>query len=75
MYTFDRIRAARLWLEQYAQKTRNGDRPTNKAGRALSVLVLTKPTSDYLAEFDPQALKQAQIALDGTSWEDFAEKG
>lgn len=60
--------AARCWLEAYAAKHIYGE---SKHERALAVLVLTHKTSDYLAEFDPQALKQAQLALDVTSWEDF----
>jgi hypothetical protein len=63
--------AARLWLEAYAEQIRNGDSRAEAAiDRALMVILLTLRTSDYLAEHDPQALKQAQTALSGTSWED-----
>jgi hypothetical protein len=73
-----RQQAARRWLDNYADRSRNnppnttyrGD-PSTATYRALCVVVLTHATSNYLAEFDPQALKQAQIALNGKSWEDF----
>jgi hypothetical protein len=64
--------AARRWLEYYAEKTRGGNpQEAGAAQRALAVIVLTHKTSDYLADHDPQALKQAQQALDGNSWEDW----
>ena len=53
--------AAHRWLEVYAGKTRNGPPGHSTAAeRALAVIVLTHKTGDYLAEHDPQALKQAQ---------------
>ena len=65
--------AAHRWLEVYAGKTRNGPPGHSTAAeRALAVIVLTHKTGDYLAEHDPQALKQAQEALDGTSWMDYS---
>lgn len=67
-----RQNAARKWLDRYADRTRNNGGPDGKAERALAVIVLTEKTSDFLAEHDPQALKQAQLALDELSWEDFA---
>ena len=70
-----RQHAARQWLEAFAEKCRNAkDQPQGKPDRALMVIVLTNKTSDFLAEHDPQSLKQAQEALTGSSWEDHLPK-
>jgi len=66
--------AARQWLEQYHEKMMNGDQPRDEVSRALMVIVLTHKTSDFLAEHDPQSLKQAQEALGGSSWENFINR-
>lgn len=63
--------AARKWLEEFAEKTKRQLSPQSEIERALAVICLTHKTSDYLAEHDPQGLKQAQKALAGDSWEDF----
>jgi hypothetical protein len=69
----ERLRAARKWLEVWGENfCENPDnQPQDKVSRALKVLVLTHKTSEYLAEHDPQALKQAQEALTGESWEKY----
>lgn len=64
--------SARKWLEYYADCRKKDQSPLDAASRALAVICLTEATSNYLAEFDPQALKQAQLALSGKSWENFA---
>jgi hypothetical protein len=69
-----RKQAARQWLEAFAEKMRNGDQPTAKTDRALVVIVLDHRTSDWLAEHDPQALKQAQEALSGESWAKYHDR-
>lgn len=64
--------AARKWLDAFAERKLQCKEGTkNPQVDALIVIVLTQRTSDFLAEHDPQALKQAQKALDGTSWEDY----
>lgn len=74
--------AARRWLQNYADRIRGNaagsltveaaaSTQRDAAIRALNVICLTETTSDYLAEHDPQALKQSQIALNGQSWEDY----
>lgn len=70
----NRIQAARAWRENYAKRAPyNSGRHLLESGaaKALLVIVLTESTSDHLAEHDPQALKQAQQAIDLTSWEDY----
>ena len=62
--------AARKWIQHYTEKTRN-NQETGEQPRALAVIVLTERTSDFLAQHDPQALKQAQLALDDRSYEHF----
>ena len=71
-----RQHAARKWLKAHADKWLNkaNEKPQGKTDRALMVIVLTHKTSDFLAEFDPQALKQAQEALTGDSWENYLPK-
>ncbi len=62
----ERQKAARKWrLEAWPID------PETEQGRALALLCLTPTISDYLAEHDPQGLKQAQKALNGKSWEDY----
>ena len=69
-----RQRAARRWLDDFAEKCRTGDQPRGSAERALMVFVLTHETSDFLAEHDPQGLKQAQEVLTpGHSWADYRD--
>jgi hypothetical protein len=64
--------AARKWLEAYGEKCSNAkNQPKAKTDRALMVIVLSNKISDFLAEHDPQALKHAQEALTGESWEKY----
>lgn len=62
--------ASQKWREQYHDQIKN-NRPSGKVESALLVIVLDENISNYLAEFDPQALRQAQEALNGKSWADF----
>lgn len=76
--------AARKWANEYAEEIRrltdlldnkhkdiDTTTATTQHEKALLVMLLTPTTSDYLADNDPQALKQAQVAVSGKSWEDF----
>ncbi len=65
--------AARKWIEDYKPRHIDftGISWGEKSYRALAVLVLTERTSDFLADTDQQALKQAQLALSGKSWENY----
>lgn len=69
-----RQKAARKWIicfhEAFDMANLHG-KDSNKHLRALACIVLTDRTSDYLAEFDPMALKQGQVALNGKSWENY----
>jgi hypothetical protein len=56
-----------------AEFTRN-PLPRSCWEKALLVFLLTEKTSDWLAENDPQALKQAQKAMNGKSYLDFQEE-
>ena len=63
-------KAADLWAEDYFNKEiapRKVDIVSAKK-KALAVIVLTKPTRDYLAVNDPMALKQCQEALNSKSY-------
>lgn len=62
--------AARKWIEAFRLK-RETKPVKGKVNKALAVLVLTFQTSDWLAENDPFALRQAQEALDGSSYCDY----
>lgn len=65
--------AARCWTARFAEKHRNRTgETTDPHRRALAVIVLSH--GDYLAEHDPQALKQAQLAMDGTCFEEFVNQ-
>lgn len=64
-----RVLAARRWIQVHSPLNRSVSR--RETDRALIVLVFTYATSDYLAVNDPQALRQAQVALMGDSWEDY----
>lgn len=69
--------AARKWIAVYTEQVAT-EQNTNVEGvafgrvsRALAVLVLDLRTSDYLAEFDPMGLEQAQKVLNNLSWKNF----
>jgi hypothetical protein len=66
----EREQANGRWREAYASQTRSAPEMTVER-RALAVITLDATISTWLAEHDPQALKQAQRALNGTSWEDY----
>lgn len=68
----DRKAAARKWIAAYATQTVNRQE-ASRVARALVVLVMDLRTSDYLAEFDPMGLKQAQESLNNLSWANFMD--
>jgi hypothetical protein len=55
------------WLEDF----KHPDTELTDAEKALHVLALSKPTIKFLAYNDPKALKQAQKAINNSSWEDY----
>lgn len=63
----ERRKAARRWIDEYERD----DVEMDDHEKSLLVLALTRETSDYLAEVDPQALKQSQTAINGKSWENY----
>jgi hypothetical protein len=67
-----RQEASIKWLEEY-EKNVVDDQPTARRDRALMFLLLPRRTTKWLAEFDPQTLKEAQLSLNGKSWEDYHE--
>lgn len=70
---YNRQAAARRWIEYHQEQYGSlPDTVYTKTEKALLVIVLTGETVDYLAENDPQALKQAQLALSNKSWQDFS---
>lgn len=63
-----RIEASKLWIEKYGKSLKT----TNKAEKALAVMVLDGKISSFLAEHDPKALEQAHFALFDIAYTDLA---
>jgi hypothetical protein len=66
--------ASRKWFAWRADLARTNPKiaeDMTQEQKALNVIVLTHETSEYLAEHDPQALKQCQEAISGCSWQNF----
>lgn len=61
--------AADKWAEDFFAARSGGVTGTQR--KALAVITGTAGIRDYLAEFDPMALKQAQEALNGKSYIDY----
>lgn len=60
----DIVMATKKWVDAHKHTRRK-----TPMARALAVFMFTTNTVCWLAEHDPQALKQAQLALTGESWE------
>lgn len=61
--------ASQKWAEDLIR-----EKKPSKMTKALMVFVLTHDTTNWLAENDPQALRQAQEALNGKSYIDYLER-
>jgi len=62
----ERQTAARQWAQAFDEKMKVMGQPQDRVARALMVIVLCGKISDFLAEHDPQSLKQAQQVLEST---------
>lgn len=66
-----RVDATKAWIEDYDAEMKRDGQPIDSKSRAILVIVMDARISSWLAEHDPNALEQAQKAMNGKSWNDF----